>query len=290
MEYLRGNAPASAPGLFVVCRYLSRADEGQSEPALRKALQVLRSPDAQSETAAVLKASLVVGAGVGVIIQDKATSTWIADPRLVREMATADDPWPWFQGELLHRMTQHALVELENKREAPDLILGLTWFLQISPLTPLQSKWGAGPEDMTSKIGLAALSSPEQWRSFQRWAIALGLARHSDHGGAKVLIPDASSAIAAQLPHLPDAGRARDWLAALQNRLPVLGSRPLLDQLPGVGQDWSSLPPSVALGLLKLERAGVLSLESSDDADDVLAVGLGGDTRQIGRITMGGSV
>jgi hypothetical protein len=100
-----------------------------------------------------------------------------------------------------------------------------------------------------------------------------------------VLIPDASTAIIDQLPLLPATASATEWLAVLRKRVPVLGAATLLEQLPKGGRTWDELPPGLVVGLLKLEKAGVLSLEPSDDASDVIALGLGTSMRQVGRIS-----
>jgi hypothetical protein len=285
VEYLRGNAPASAIGLYVICRYLSNADGGQSENDLQRSLQVLRSSDpSQAGMSAVLKASLTVGESLGVVTHDKMSSTWAADEEIASALGSDGDQWLWFRGELVHRMMLHALDQNDDG-QVPDLILGLTWFLQLSPLKPLQTKWGAGTESKIQTLGFEAVSRSEQWRPFQRWALSLGFARRSDQPNAKVLIPDASTAIADQLSHLPAASTARDWLAALHVRLPVAGARVLIDRLPQGSDTWSELPPGVTMGLLKLEAAGVLALEPSDDAGDVIALGLGTSARQVGRIS-----
>jgi len=73
---------------------------------------------------------------------------------------------------------------------------------------------------------------------------------------------------------------------ALRKRLPLLGATTLLEQLPKGGPTWAAVPPGVVIGLLKLEKASVLSLESSDDASDVVVLGLGTSTRQVGRISI----
>jgi hypothetical protein len=285
VDYLRGNATASAVGLFVICRYLSAFRGGRSEDELRRSLQLLRpSGNGRDEAGAVLSASLAVGHGIGVIARDSAASPWMVDGDLVDGLQAKGDHWPWFRGTLLHRMTQRALRDLDTDGQVPDLILALSWFLQLSPLSPLQTAWGAGPEPLVRSLEFEAVSNSEQWRSFQRWAVALGLARRSDTGRAKVLIPDATTAIAGQIPSLPASASAREWLSALRSRLPVLGSTILLEQLPKGGPTWDELPPGVVIGLLKLEKAGVLTLGSSDDASDVVALGLGTSTRQIGRI------
>lgn len=285
MEYLRRNASASAIGLFVVCRYLSAFPDGRSEAELLQALQVLRtSGNSPDEAGSVLTASLAIAGGIGAIARESASSPWTVEPDLAKRLQAEGDQWPWFRGELLHRMTWDGLRELEIGGKVPDLILGLTWFLQLSPLSPLQLSWGAGPEPLVTAINFDAVSRSDQWRPFQRWALALGLARRSDQGSAKALIPDASTAIADQLSFLPAVASATEWLAALRKRLPVLGSTTLLEQLPKGGATWDELPAGVVVGLLKLEKAGVLSLEPSDDAADVIALGLGTSTRQVGRI------
>lgn len=284
MDYLRGNAPASAVGLYVICRYLSRID-GQPQSELQRSLQVLRpSGPSQTDTSAVLDTSLAVGLGIGILNHDQASSSWTVNSEMAAVLREDEDLWTWFRGELVHRMMKHALDNTDGN--VPDLILGLTWFLQVSPLKPLPTAWGAGTEGMVRSLGFESVSRSEQWLPFQRWALSLGFARRSEQASAKVLIPDTSTAINDQLGHLPSASTAREWVKALQSRLPVAGAQALTDQLPKGGEGWSDLPQSLKLGLLKLEAAGVLALEPSDDARDVIAVGLGGSKRQVGRISV----
>jgi hypothetical protein len=288
VDYLRGNAAASAIALFVICRYLSSFSDGRSEAELRQALQVLRtSPKSPDEAAAVLTASLAIGDALGAISRDSTSSRWTVAADLAKGLRADGDQWPWFRGQILHRMTRQALRELQVDGDVPDLVLGLTWFMQLSPLSPLQLSWAAGPEPLVMTLNFEAVSRSDQWRPFQRWAVALGLARRSDQGSVKVLIPDASTAIADQIPFLPAIAGATEWMAALRKRLPVLGAATLLEQLPRGGQTWEELPPGVVIGLLKLEKSGVISLEPSDDASQVVALGLGKSTRQVGRISVG---
>ena len=76
-------------------------------------------------------------------------------------------------------------------------------------------------------------------------------------------------------------------VASLRERLPILGASSLTDRLPQ-GRDWDQVPPAVVLGLLKLEKMGALVLEPSDDASDIVSIGLGEEHRQIGRVKVGG--
>lgn len=286
MDYLRGNATASAVGLFVICGYLSGFSEGRAEGDVVDALQGLRrSTGPSDESGSVLSASLKVGHGLGFISSPSGSVPLSVESDLARGFQAAGDRWPWFRGHLLHRIAEHGIQQLDSAGTAPDLVLGLTWLLQRNPLTPLPTAWTGGTEPLVRALGFEAVSNKEQWRPFQRWALALGLARRSDQGGAKVLIPDASTAIADQQSLLPAVGRATEWLGALRRRLPVLGDRRLLDSLPKGGPSWEELPPGVALGLLKLEKRGLLVLEPSDDASDVIALGVGTSARQVGRIS-----
>lgn len=239
----------------------------------------------QDESSAVLKASLTVGEGLGLISRTDATAPWRVDKAIAEGLETTADAWPWFRGELLHRVGSTALDDIAKGLQPSDLALGLTWFLQLNPLQPPGSAWNAGPEAMVGELGFKAIARSEQWRPFVRWAIATGLARGFDHRDAKVLIPDPSNAIADQLHHLPNTAAAPEWLAALQARLPFLGLNMLLNQLPQ-GREWRQLPESLAFGLLKLERRGLVTLESADDAVDVAPIRFGEHRRQLTRISV----
>ncbi|WP_342660845.1 hypothetical protein Rruber_01404 [Rhodococcus ruber] len=286
MEYLRGNATASATGLFVICRHLSAVGEPQTDKDLQRALQPLRSQSADGDASSVLSSSLKVGEGVGIIQWESDSGNWSASPDIGQNLRDREESWPWFRGELLHRINRHAVQELTDGGKAPDLAVGLTWLMQLNPLEPMPSAWRSGPEDHFNALGWSAIQRSEQWLPFRRWAVALGLARVSDVGKAKVVIPDATTAITDQLSHLPSAGNAKEWLNVLQIRLPIFGASKLLGQLPRGGTAWSQLPAAVSLGLLKLESAGILNLQPSDDAADIVTIGLDAVGRQVGRITV----
>ncbi|ORM08376.1 hypothetical protein [Prescottella equi] len=285
MDYLRGNATASATGLYVICRHVAAYADGRTEDDVRRALQLLRNgPGATDEPAAVLTASLAVGEYLGVLQKDVASSTWHAEKSIIELLHAGGDSWPRFRGELLHRIASQGAAGGSSQGKTPDLVLGLTWFMQLNPLSPIPADWAKGPEPMVEALAFDAVSRSEQWRPFVRWAIALGVARRSDAATPKVVVPDASTAIRDQLAALPRLGSAREWLQALRARLPILGAPSLTVQLPKGGPRWDEVPPAVVLGLLKLERAGVLVMEPSDDAADVISMGLGAKTRQIGTI------
>lgn len=290
MDYLRGNAPASPTALYVICRYLSGFEEGRTEDDLRAALEVLRSLNSsKDEASAVLKTSLNVGEGLGLIICETKRGPWSVDRDILGPLQSGGDSLPWFRGELLYRIGRDALDAVNAGERASDLAVGLTWFMQLNPLSPPQLAWDSGPYPMVKEIGLKAVERSDQWRPFQRWALAVGLAQRCDHRGAKVLIPDASIAITDQIEKLPSAAGSKEWLSALHGRLPFLGSPTLLTQLPQGGRDWLSPAPGAVLGLLKLEQEEAVLLEPTDDASDVVAIGLSGEHRQVGRISLKGN-
>ncbi|WP_435741660.1 hypothetical protein [Nocardioides sp. SYSU DS0663] len=287
MDFFRGHATASALGLFVIARYLSDFPEGRTEESLRESLQMLKPQGAGSDDSGpVLAASLAVGQGVRILERDQASGRWRLIADLCGVVAGDGDPWSTFRGELLRRIAAHGVEEVELGRKSPDLVVALTWFLQQDPLKPIPTTWNAPTEPLVRAGTLGAVDRSEQWRPFQRWAVALGLARRTDTGSAKVLIPDATTAIADQLASMPASGSAKEWLSHLRDRLPILGSPALLAALPTGGPVWSELPPGLMLGLRKLESLGALRLEASDDASDVVSVGLASSARQIGRITV----
>lgn len=284
VDFLRGNATASPVGLFVICRFLSGQKHGLLESELARALQELRRSDSD-DSSGVLTASLAVGRGLGLLERDGRPPRWRLSATGAGHLKDKLADWTTFRAELAHQVATGVLAEEEYRSGPPDLVLGLAWFLQSDPLDPPSMDWTVETEARARKIGLQALDTAEQWRAFRRWAVGLGMARRSGRAQLSRLIPDTSTAIADQFGSLPSDASAREWLTALRARLPVLGDSETLKFLPK-GPKWDSLPGGVALGLLKLESAGLLSLKSSDDASDVIVVGLGDVQRQVGRVVV----
>ncbi|MGV9795277.1 hypothetical protein [Gordonia sp. NPDC003422] len=284
VDYLRGNLTASATGLFVICRHLSGYENGRPEEDLRQSLQLLRS--GADNSGPILKDSLAVGQGIGLLGRDQASSNWHVEPHVGSLFHCEGDQWPAFRGDLLRKISEHGLGAVSGRENVPDLVRVMTLFMQADPLSPLDEDHGRGPEAWFEKLGFDGVTNSTQWNSFKRWATSLGLARRSSSPKPGVVIPDATTAIADQLGALPASGSAREWLASLRERLPILGSPALTSQLPSA-RAWDEVPPAVVLGLLKLEKSGVLVLEPSDDASNVLSMGLGATLRQIGRIKVG---
>lgn len=298
MEYLKGNANASAGAVHVICRHLTRLGRPVSGAELRHGLRPLpehRAEDEQAKGTDALASSLKVAVGIGVVLED-ANSVWSVDPAIAEALKAArDSDIGWFRAELLRRINSEAMTALANNEKAADLVLGMTWFLQQDPLKPLGSQFGNGAERTLGELAhtdgtlVHAVENQEQWRSFQRWIFALGLARNVDVPGVKVVVADASTAIADSLGHLPANERADEWLTELRRHLPIFGASSLMAALPTPRAGWNDIPLAVSLGLLKLERQGVLTMESADDGRGVIMIGLGGSARQVGIIKVTGA-
>jgi hypothetical protein len=296
MDYLKGNVTASAGALYVICRYLSKIGTACTTGELRSVLRPLqehRSDDDQAKSTDALATSLKVGQGLGLLTEEGAG--WAVDPPVALQFSDSiPDATAWFRGELLRRISAEAMASLENEEKPADLVLAMAWFMQQNPMKPLGAAFGGGAEagigSLAHKDGtlVKAVENQEQWRGFLRWSIALGLARNVEAPGTKVIVADASTAISDQFPVLPPSGRAEDWLGDLRTQLPILGSSALLGSLPEPRSGWDEIPPAVALGLLKLEKAGAMRMESADDGLGVVTVGIGGNARQVGIITVSG--
>lgn len=293
MEYLKGIANASAGAVHLICRHLSRVGGPVPGDDLRRAVRPLpdhRAYDEQAKDTDALASSLQVAVGIGMVLE-AADSAWAVDPVIAGGLEAAGDRGTeWFRGELLRRINAEAMMALARREKAADLVLGMAWLLQQDPLNPLGSNFGSDAEKTLGALAHAdgtlvhAVENQEQWRSFRRWIFALGLARNVEVSGTKVVVADASTAIADSLGNLPAGGRAESWLAELRRHLPIFGASSLLAALPTPRMGWHEIPPAVSLGLLKLEKRGVLRMESADDGRGVVTVGFGKTMRQVGII------
>jgi hypothetical protein len=138
VDYLRGNATASATGLFVICRHLAEYPKGRKDDELRRALQLLRGGSGEAdEGGAMLTATLAVGDGLSVLSKDSSTSTWTVEESVAELTRGSEGSWVAFRGELLRRIVSQGVTSASNDGKTPDLVLGLTWFMQQNPLRPV---------------------------------------------------------------------------------------------------------------------------------------------------------
>ena len=292
MEYLRGRATASAPALYVVCRYLAQRPEGYALASLRAALQPIGMASGERDEPAagnVLDASVQVGMDLRLLVEHKKEDqgTVIAVDAAHHEGIGSMGPahsLP-FRALLLRLCGARAVQACEAGEVPGDLFVGLTWLLQQDPLEPFTEAWDGGAEDAARQAGLVSVASPEQWRAMLRWGRSLGLLKMAVRQGRRAaVIPDPSVAISIGRSSLPKSSSARQWFNELKKVYPMLGSRTLLDQLPSSGGAWSEVPPSVALAIKKLERSGQLKLTATDDSQDSVTLRLGDLTQRVGRV------
>lgn len=293
MSYLKNQTLASAPALFVLCRYLAHHPTGAGVDRLRKALApaaVIESGRAgrTAEVPPVLLDSLAVGVDIGLLdvegVRDQ--RLWILRNQYVKQlraMPAADSRA--FRSLLLRRLGARALQSVERGEEPPDVPFGLVWLLTVDPLRTMSEVWDQGPSKAFEQAGMrSAVANPEQWRPFLRWARALGVVNLTATAGKPQMSVDPTRAIEDVLDELPRRASTPEWLDQLYGVLPLLGDPRLVNALP-TGQSTAAQPSgAIALALSKLEHSGRVRLVAADDAADAVALRLGNRVRRVARI------
>jgi hypothetical protein len=107
-----------------------------------------------------------------------------------------------------------------------------------------------------------------RWNSFRRWSLYLGLSRQDGHNA---VIADPTRAVRDELDCLDGAPKEMalvDLRTRLAERLPVLDGgayRKEVLEYVEVEEDVRAVSPTLALGLLRAQRAGTLRLERRAD-------------------------
>jgi hypothetical protein len=293
VSYLKNQTLASAPALFVLCRYLAHHPTGAGVDRLRKALApaaVIESGRAgrTAEVPPVLLDSLAVGVDIGLLDVDgvRDQRLWTLRKQYVeqlRAMPAADSRA--FRSLLLRQFGARALQSVERGEEPPDVPFGLVWLLTLDPLRTMSEVWDQGPSKAFEQARMrSAVANPEQWRPFLRWARALGVVNLTATASKPQVCVDPTSAIEVILTALPRQASTLEWLDQLYGVLPLLGEPSLLNALPA-GQSTTGQPSGgIALALTKLEHAGRVRLVSADDASDAVTLRLGNRVRRVARI------
>lgn len=297
MDYLKQHNAASAPALMVIARYLASLTEGQSTSDLQGALQptALRQDQrisAQRRDGATpsLTASLAVGMDLGLLKAQATTrdrQVWSLQEHMRARVNAAATDSRTFRSLLLRCLGEKAMRDLDGGDRPSDVALGLTWLLRQDPLAPFPTVWSDGPETAFREAKADTLvSNPEQWRAFMRWARALGLAQLADRGGQKaLLLVDPTHAISDVLHTIPSQTSADDWFRRLHSILPILGEPRLTASLPSADTSTpGSIPRSIAVAMLKLERIGRLRLVAASDARDTVVLRLGRREQRISEV------
>ena len=294
MSYLKNQTIASAPALFVICRYLAHHPVGVTMDRLHKALApaaVVAEGGRAGRTAdvpPVLPHSLALGVDIGILHVEGARDQRVWTLRkeyvkLVRETPSADSRA--FRSLLLRRFGARALQSVEDGENPPDVPFALTWLLTLDPLQPMSLVWDQGPREAFEHASMRwAVDNPEQWRPFLRWARALRLVNLTTSGSKARVSVDPTRAIEDVLDQLPQHASAPEWFDRLYTVLPVLGDPRLVNALP----TRLSIPPgpsaAAALALSKLEHTRRVRLVAADDAADAVVLRLGGQMRRVARI------
>jgi hypothetical protein len=293
VSYLKNQTLASAPALFVLCRYLAHHPTGAGVDRLCTALApaaVIGTGRAgrTAEVPPVLPDSLAIGVDIELLdvegVRDQ--RVWTLRDQYVKQlraMAAADSRA--FRSLLLRRLGARALQSVERNEDPPDVPFGLVWLLTLDPLHTMGEVWDQGPSKAFEQAGMrSAVANPEQWRPFLRWARALGLVNLTATAGKPRVSVDPTRAIEDVLAELPRRASTPEWLDQLYGVLPLLGDSRLVNALPS-GQSTAVRPSGgVALALSKLEHSGRVRLVAADDAADAIALRLGSRVRRVARI------
>lgn len=284
MDYLKQHLQASVPALFAVSRYLSTRPDGVLEGDLSRAVR----PPAMFEGRPgepALQVSLEVGADIGLLTRTGARGErmWALASDTREDVAGCpSDESSAFRSLVLRLLSARAVAAVDSGETPSDVALALTWLLlRQDPHTPLADAWGDGPEETFRKaLGERTVGGSAQWQGLRRWGRSLGVLTeaqpNASRARARVLV-DPTRAVRGVLPFLLAPAGAGEWLGRLRTLVPVLGA-PALAAAVGVRD--GDVPPTLALALRKLDRAGHLRLVTSDDDRDAVTLQVGSEPAQ----------
>ncbi|PRX98012.1 protein DpdG [Allonocardiopsis opalescens] len=291
MDYLKSHVRASAPALVVIGRYLANRPDGVEESELHRALRPFVAARSAVPDGSVLAASLAVGRDLRLFDIDEGTRDrrrWTIQEKLRAEVvADATPEARTIRQRVLKNLGRRTVEEVESGKAPSDLGFALSWFTLQDPLRPFASRWGEGPESAFRSAwrdNRPPVDNPEQWRSFMRWAQALGLAARVEVKSRSALTIDPTQAVAGVLTDMPRRVPADEWFRRLYSALPVLGDPRLRSVLPQSAVPDGEIPVAVACAMSKLERMGKVRLLASDDSSNTVALRLGQRDRRIAEV------
>ena len=269
MKYLSRATQANVGILLVAMRWLER--NGPTE--YDELAQALRPPAVAQETDGALRATLEVGSHVG-LVDESEPDMWLVTDRVTSDALERHDR---FRAVVTRALLHRAVADSDEGTEPSDVAIGLTWLCSLDPGRPLPWGWDDGPESMVASVGLReVINGVTQWRTFRRWATALGFATASQPRGPNrrsvdVLIPDPTTAIEDALTALPTATSAREFVEALAQEVPSIDTGRLEGHASSLGVRYdargeATLGPAVGGALERLARRGRLQLAQSADA------------------------
>lgn len=280
-DYLKGAAPASVPGIRLICKQLLAG--GPSSTSQLAA--TLRPNDlmAGNGEGATLPASLDVAADLGLIT--KLTSgkdpEWDAGPALTAssDPAAAVESAAAFRPLAANALNERTRECVKQQEDPSDVAKGLVWLLGRDPLASIS--WDdAEAELVASGLKKAkVIENLTQWRPFWRWCVALGYGHQLGLGGRRVLSVSSVAAITNFTSSRKGVTPAKEFIAGLLEAAPVLGHPSLINTLPEKGrpQSQGSASGVIAEGLLRLEAQKLVDLPPGDDSENVVQLAPSGD-------------
>lgn len=282
MKYLSRATQANVGILLVAMRWLERTGPTDYEDLAR----ALRPPAVAQETDGALRATLDVGRHIGLVAASD-SEVWNLVESDTRVSLERHDH---FRAVVTNALLRRAVDDCDEGVEPSDVAIGLAWLCSLDPARPLPWGWDDGPETMVASVGLReVINGVTQWRTFRRWATALGFAtaslpRGSNRRSVDVLIPDPTTAIEDALPALPAASSAREFIESLAQRVPAIdtGRIEAHARRLGVRNDLrgeATLGPAVGGALERLARRGLLRLTQSADARNRVSYRVGDEVK-----------
>jgi hypothetical protein len=298
MKYLAGTVQASVAILYPVCRWLAIRDRA-AYAAMNAALRPEHVVDGAANA---LVASLQVGQDIAVLQKLGSTRTRAedADWALCESAMQQRDEWyadpVRFRVLVRRALLAKALDDIAEGETPSDVAVGLAWLLAQDPVLPLPRAYGEGPERALNNQKLASyIATQEQWRSFLRWAVALGCAEFSQVGRRQIVLPDPTAALAEELPPIPSTGMpASAFCAAVAKELPVLDGGRISDFMRAERAECAdprgdaSVGPAFSLALRRLQGQGAIHLRREADAGYRINGVLHGQRWIFDRVTRGG--
>jgi hypothetical protein len=297
MKYLAGNVQASVTILYPVCRWLSGRDAVAYE-VMTAALQPAHVVNGGSTA---LLATLRVGRDIGLLerlgttrTSDESANWALRPPVLDQSEEWYSDPVR-FRGLVRRALLAKAADDIDVDETPSDVAVGLAWLLAHDPVRPLPQAFGDGPERALNDQKLDSyIASPEQWRAFYRWAVALGCAEYSQIGNRRLILPDPTAALAEELPPIPPAGMpAREFHTVVGKALPVLDGGLISEFMRRERAECADprgdamVGPAFSLALRRLKGRGVIGLEREADAGHRVDGMLHGKRWVFDRVTLG---
>ena len=284
-DYLKGAAPASVPGIRLVCKQLLAVGPSPTSK-LTSDLRPNNLMIANGE-GATLPASLDVASDLGLItkLASGRDPDWEAGPILMasKDPSKVVDSAAAFRPLAAGALNKRARECVGQKQDPSDVAKGLVWLLGRDPLASIS--WDKSDAELV-RSGLKkakVIENLTQWRPFWRWCIALGYGHQLSLGGRRVLSVRSTTALKDFASCVNGVIPAKQFIAGLLDTVPVLGHPDLVNTLPESGRpQWQgSASALIAEGLYRLEAHKLVDLQPGDDSENVVQLAPSSDELRV---------